>query len=148
MSQRVVVKERYKDRLVIREAARDEWIREYVNRHCVVIKAEQLIESYLFPLNLAPFPLLLSEYSHPELTIIKKAASELLAGRVLDALLDLDVSLVVSNLLLEGKLLSLDTKLCNIGCFIILRCDHDGSLRVIRYDHVLDRVPSDHLVLF
>jgi len=109
------VEERHKNRLVIREAAGDEWIWEDVNRHCVVIKAEHLIESNLFLLNLAPFSLLLSKDSHPELAIIKVAASVLLPSRILDALLDLDIRFFVgANPLLKGQLLSLDTKLCDV----------------------------------
>ena len=146
--QGISVEECNEDQVVSGEAAGDEWVWEDVDRHGVVIQAKKLIEPDLLLVDLAPFPLFLAKDTHPELAVIHVAASELLARGVLYTLFDLDVAFIIANLLFEGQLLGLDTKLCNVRSLVILLGHHYRSLRIIRYDHAHNGKTSHHLVLF
>ena len=143
----VVVEECNVNQVISREAACNEGIGEDINGHGVVIKSKKLIEPDLLLLDLPPFSLLLSEDSHPKFAVIHKAASELLTSRVLNTLFDLDVAFIISNFFFKGQLLSLDTKLRNIGSLVILLGDNHSPLRIIGDQHVLDWKPGHHRVL-
>ena len=129
------MEERNKDFVHTYKAAGDVGILKDINGHDIIIQSKQLVEINLLLLNLCLLPLLLAEYSHVKPSIINEGNCKLLPRWILTALLNLDVGIRPSDLLLECQLGCLDTKLCDVRYSIIFLSYHDGALGIVRNNH-------------
>ena len=71
-----VMEQIYEKQVVVDEGAVDEWVREVVDRHRMVVKTEGFVNVQLILLDFFGSPILLSEHSAIKVPIVEIAASK------------------------------------------------------------------------
>jgi hypothetical protein len=103
---------------VVDEYASDEWIREVVDRDCVIVKAKLLVDVELFLINRLLRPDGGSKGPQLEVTVVDVSNSKVVTPFILLHLLELDV--LAFDPLLKGRGIGIQIVLFNIIFTIIL----------------------------
>ena len=132
----VIMEQVDEDFVICHKRASDEWIREFLDRHSVIVEAQLLVEVYLVCLNLPGVSSLFTEGPQFEYTIVLVDNSIKVTLEVLLHLLELDVVVggashfLLKSHLVIGQIVHFD----EVGLIVFL-CDGDGPRGVVSNDH-------------
>jgi hypothetical protein len=136
-----VMEQIYENQVVVDEGAVNEWVREVVDRHRMVVKTEGFVDVQLILLDFFGSPILFSEHSAIKVPIVEIAASKYCSRCVLLDFITLDVADIFAILIFsasinfhKGHFACLQGELMEVVSTVTPFCDGDGRPGVISYD--------------
>ena len=99
-----VMEQIYEKQVVVDEGAVDEWVREVVDRHRMVVKTEGFVDVQFILLDFFGSPILLSENSAIKVPIVEIAASKFCSRCVLLDFIALDVADIFAILIFSASI--------------------------------------------